>query len=179
MIVYHGSNSNFKSLRINKKLVKRKSTLENEGLGIYFSTDINVATEYGKYIYTLEVNDSYFLDFRKKKVCESYIQKIVASIYNKIGIDISVYINLYVTITYLQCGGIAISGLGRELYLQLDSNSDWYSLPKTKIDAVYRMLRMFDKNCPKVYMFTYHIKNIGIIKDVSDDVVRIICKEHR
>ena len=32
MIVYHGSNSNFKSLRISKSLVKHNSTLLNEGL---------------------------------------------------------------------------------------------------------------------------------------------------
>ena len=48
MIVYHGSNSNFKSLRISKSLVKHNSTLLNEGLGIYFSTDKEVARSYGK-----------------------------------------------------------------------------------------------------------------------------------
>lgn len=36
MLVYHGSNSNFRTLRISKSLVKHDSTLENEGLGIYF-----------------------------------------------------------------------------------------------------------------------------------------------
>lgn len=42
MIAYHGSDSNFKTFRLSKSLVKHNSTLENEGLGIYFSTDIEM-----------------------------------------------------------------------------------------------------------------------------------------
>lgn len=66
MIVYHGSNSNFKKLRIAKSLVKHQSTLENEGLGIYFTTDKEIARSYGKWIYSLEIPDD-MIDFRNKK----------------------------------------------------------------------------------------------------------------
>ena len=59
MVVYHGSNSNFKKLRISKDLVKRESTKTNEGMGIYFTTDKEIARSYGKYIYTIEINDKY------------------------------------------------------------------------------------------------------------------------
>lgn len=66
MIAYHGSNRNFKKLRISKQLVQRTSTELNEGIGIYFSTNKRVAESYGNYVYILEINDKYFKDFRKR-----------------------------------------------------------------------------------------------------------------
>ena len=76
MIVYHGSNSNFTKLRIAKSLVKNSSTLENEGPGIYFSTDKSVAKHYGKYVYTLDINDKYFLDSRNAVICKKCLYSI-------------------------------------------------------------------------------------------------------
>ena len=81
------------------------------------------------------------------------------------------------TVDRMYLGGLAINGVGRELYLLLDSNEKFYRLPQYKIEKVYQMLRGFDRKPPKAYMFNYHIPNIGVIKDVSDDVVRIISKE--
>lgn len=80
MVVYHGSNRRFKSLRISKSLVNGRGSLENEGLGIYFSTDRDVACSYGKYVYRLYVNDKVLKDFRKE-VCMS----TVCSFYFKQG----------------------------------------------------------------------------------------------
>lgn len=177
MIVYHGSNANFKKLRIAKGLVQRESTKTNEGMGIYFSTDKEVARSYGKYIYTLEINDKYFRDFRKKINCYEYVNKIVTNIRDKTGINIGKYIAHIETIDRLYYGGLAISGVGRELYMLLDSNEKFYQLPQYKIDRIYQMLRGIDRKPPKAYMFNYHIKNIGVIKDVSEEVVRIINKE--
>lgn len=83
MIVYHGSNSNFRTLRISKNLVNHKSTITNEGLGIYFSTNLDVAKSYGKYIYTLEINDKVLIDFRSRGNCRRYLAKL-ANIFIKI-----------------------------------------------------------------------------------------------
>lgn len=179
MIAYHGSDSNFKTFRLSKSLVKHNSTLENEGLGIYFSTDIEVAKSYGKYVYTIEINGKYLSDFRKQSVCTSYLSKVIKEVYDKTGLNISLYVNMDIIGMYMLSGGIAISKIGKELQLNLDSNFDWYQLPKSKIETVYRLLRAVDKNCPKAYLFTYHIKNIGVIKDVSEDVVKIVRKEQR
>ena len=177
MIVYHGSNRNFKKLRIAKELVQRESTKTNEGMGIYFSTDKEVARSYGKYLYTIEINKAYFYDFRKRITCKGYIHKIVTTILRETGVDITRYYNIDETVDRLYFGGLAFSGIGRELYLVLDSNEKFYQLPQYKIERVYQMLRGFDRRPPKAYMFNYHIKNIGVIKDVSEDVVRIINKE--
>lgn len=182
MIVYHGSNSNFKTLRIDKKLVKHQSTLDNEGLGIYFSTDRSVAESYGKYVYVLEINDYYFSDFRNYDTCYNYVSHIVNIIKNEVGINLSDYMYrgaLESTVDRLNLGGLAISGVGRELSLLLDSEESFFKLSETKRNKIFRLLKQCDKNCPKAYMFTYHIENIGVIKDVSESVVRIIRKETR
>lgn len=178
MIVYHGSNSNFKKLRIAKDLVRCESTKTNEGMGIYFSTDVNVAKSYGKYLYTLEINDKYFKDFRKKNICRTYIMKVSQKIYKETKVDILSYINLEQVSDSMYFGGVSISFIGRELYLLLDSNERFYRLPKYKIDRIYQMLRVADKNPPVAYMFNYHIKNIGVIKKIDDDIVRIVNKEN-
>lgn len=181
MIVYHGSNSIFKTLKISKKLVKHQSTLDNEGLGIYFSTDIEVARSYGKYIYTLGINDMYFHDFRNFGTCANYISEIRTKVFKETGID--VYSFMYVGAledlrTRLHCGGLAVCGVGREIELMLDSSDYFYtSLSNTTIQKIFNILKYFDKHCPSVYMFTYHIQNIGVIKDVSEDVVKILSRE--
>lgn len=177
MLVYHGSNRNFRKLRIAKELVQRESTKTNEGMGIYFSTDKEVARSYGKYIYTLEINDKYFKDFRRRTICKLHIAVIAKYIYKKLSIDILDYFSMDNLAERMYWGGQAICSVGHEIYMLLDSNENWYNLPQYKIEKVYQMLRGYDKKSLKAYMFNYHIKNIGVIKDVSEDVVRIVNKE--
>lgn len=88
MLVYHGSNSNFKQLRISKSLVNIESTLTNEGLGIYFSTNKEIASSYGKYLYTIDINDRILLDFTKRQICERFINSITNEVYKKHGFNL-------------------------------------------------------------------------------------------
>lgn len=178
MIVYHGSNSNFRKLRIAKELVKSNSTLLNEGLGIYFSTDRSVAESYGKYVYTLEINDKYLLDFRKKATCLKYVRSILVVVYKRTNIALNNYIDINSLVEYMQSGSLAIVGTGKEIIDLLDSNERFYTeLSQTKIDTVFRLLRAYDKKHLQAYLFPYHIQNIGVIKNVNEDIVRIINKE--
>lgn len=180
MIVYHGSNSNFKKLRISPKLCKHSSTVTNEGYGIYISTTPDVALTYGKYIYTLEINDDYVIDYRKKTECRKLINQIVLYIKKECNVNINPYLknSLERTIDNLYLGGLGISSICNELTLVLDSLSEWYeTVPNYKIEKVYRKLKNYNKTHMKVYLFNYHIKNIGIIRDISDDVVKIIAKD--
>lgn len=176
MIVYHGSNSNFKKLRIDKSLVKHQSTLDNEGLGIYFSTDWSIADSYGKYVYILEINDSMFYDFRNLSVSQRYVADIRKRILGNFGVDIAGFADLDTLAYRVYSGGQAICGVGHEIYMLLDSSETWFRHRSTLIQKVYKYLRSVDKNCPKVYMFRYSIRDVGVIKDVSDDVVRILEK---
>lgn len=178
MIAYHGSNSNFKKLRIAKELIRRESTKTNEGMGIYFSTDKEVARSYGKYLYTLEINDKYFVDFRARGKCRLYLGKLAQKIYKELKIDILDYISLEETADRMYWGGLAISRVGREVYMLLDSNEKFYrEVPQSKISRIYQILRAYDKKNLYAYMFRYHIKNIGVLKTVDEKVVRIVSKE--
>lgn len=180
MIVYHGSNSNFKKLRISKSLVKHDSTMDNEGLGIYFSTDRSVAESYGKYIYTLEINDDYFIDFRKKEKCSFYIRRVINTVYKQTGIKINNYFSAADFINRMYWGGQPIFTVGKDIAEILDNTDEFYmEFSEAKRDSIYRILRKIDKECIKVYMFNYHIKNIGVIKTTDENVVRIMSKENR
>lgn len=173
MVVYHGSNRRFKSLRISKSLVNGRGSLENEGLGIYFSTDRDVACSYGKYVYRLYVNSRVLKDFRKKSVCRQYVHSILSRVRKETGVNPGAYIDTEMLVRFMKNGAVAISSVGREIYMLLDANGQWFELPSSKIEKVYTVLKRCDKNCPKAYLFNYSIRGIGVIKDVSEDVVII------
>lgn len=175
MIVYHGSNSRFKTLRIEKRLVKNTATMNNEGMGIYFSTDPNVASSYGKYMYVLEVNDKYFLDCRKLANCKKLVNAIAAQLWKEHKFNLGSYVSLNDVANNLYYGIVGISGVCLEIELLLDSTEQWWCKVDEKTrNKVLKALNRISKNPPKVYMFNYNIPNIGIIKDVSPDVVRIL-----
>lgn len=78
----------------------------------------------------------------------------------------------------MHCGGISIYNIGsRQLPLMLDSSYEWYEdIKQTKMNKIYALMRKFDKRL-KVYMFTYHIQNIGIIRTTDENIVKIVSKE--
>lgn len=180
MIVYHGSNSRFKQLRIAKNLVKSNSSLLNEGMGIYFSLDKSVAYSYGKYLYTLELNDEYVIDFRKLTACKQYIANVCNYIKDKEGIYINRYFDALSIADYIHYGNVAIYQTCNEIKLMLDSCEAWYNLDTNKINKVLKLLDKYDKEHLTAYLFNYNIKNIGIIKKINPDIVRIMnCEKTR
>jgi hypothetical protein len=177
MIAYHGSNSNFKTLKISKSLVQHKSTLENEGLGIYISTNPEVAKTYGKYTYVLEINDKCIVDFRKKATCTAYVNYIAKSVYDQTKVYLSRYMNLTQISDRIYLGAQSIANISHEIQMELDSNERWYTdIPESTQEKVYRTINKAVKTRLKAYMFNYHIADIGVIKDVSLEVVRIQSK---
>lgn len=178
MIAYHGSVHNFRTLRLCPKYTGQP-TRENEGVGIYFSTNRSVAESYGKYIYTLEINDDALLDFRKKTAARKYVKNMLADVRKKTKIPVQNYLDVSSLADYIVNSRVCIANLGeREMSLLLDSIERWYTdgITETQRQDVYRALRQEDKKL-KAYMFPYHIRDIGVIKDVSPEVVKIIGKE--
>lgn len=175
MIVYHGSSHSFRQLRIKKEFA-RQSTKDNEGYGIYFSLDRKVAESYGKWLYTLQVSDRYFVDMRTQQACSSYVLRLRQDMLNVFKLRLEDYFNLEMLARYLAGGGVAISGVGQEVVNLLDSTELFYIRHSGKAEAIFRWLRNW-KGVPKAYLFTYHIKDCGIIRDLSPEVVKIIDKE--
>lgn len=178
MIAYHGSTHNFRTLRLCPKYTGQ-STWENEGVGIYFSKNRSVAESYGKYIYTLEINDDALLDFRKKTTAKKYVKTMLTNVRKKTKVPVQNYLDASSLADYIANGRVFIANLGdREISLLLDSTERWYTdgITETQRRDVYRALRQEDKKL-KAYMFPYYIKGIGVIKDVSTEVVKIVGKE--
>ncbi len=165
MLVYHGSNHNFRKLRIRKDLTSESSML-NEGHGIYFSTDESIAASYGKYLYAIYICE-HILDFRIRETCKTYLLHIQALIYPNTGIMLHDFCDLEMITDCINSGKIAISDIGKQLQLQLYQNNAFNKLETKCISRVDSLLAMCDRNCPPVYLFPYHIKDCGIIKQVN------------
>lgn len=154
--------------------------MNNEGCGIYFSTDREIAESYGRYLYTLEINESYLKDFRNINTCKAYVNDLAKHVKKETDINLSKYMQLYDTVKRVKYGELAVSDIGREISLLLDNNENFYSdLSESKRNRLLQILRVYDKKHLNVYMFTYHIPNIGIVKNLNPDIVRIISKEKR
>lgn len=183
MIVYHGSNSNFSVLRISPRLTKSSSSYLSEGYGIYFSLNADIAKGYGKYLYILEVNDRYVIDFRKKSECRKLLSSLMEILRLENNLDFRKYISsnkFDILLNSLANGKIGISYLDKELTNLLESSEAFYrDHSDSAREIIYRKLRVSLKAKLRVYLFNNEIPNIGVIKDVGSDVVRIVGKEKR
>lgn len=176
MIVYHGSNHNFKKLKLDSKLT-RDSTKQNEGVGIYFSKKPDVASSYGKYLYTLCVNDKYLLDFSNIETCKKFVISMIAEVYKMYKIDIRMLLCVDTLANEIYDGRACIYTFDEEVMLHLDSNEYFYRrCNENAVNLVRRALHSYKNRVLKCYLFNYNIPEIGVIKDVSDDIVRIIDK---
>lgn len=178
MVVYHGSSRNFNTLRIAKGLVRNNATLLNEGTGIYFSTDRSVAASYGKYLYTIEINNKHMSDFRNMRTTTNYIVCMLKRVLDDTKVDISRYVNIkHLAMTVIN-GQIAIYQIHREIGLLLDSEEDWHlNLSERKREDILRSLRIFNNETLVAYLFNNAIPNIGVIKKLNEQDIKIINKE--
>ena len=191
MIVYHGSNANFSKLRISRDLVHwEKEHTQTDGItfrfmplnhtedfGIYFSIDKETAKQYGKYLYTLEINDNYIKDFRGRTACRLFLAKMTQEIYKKIDIDLLEYINLEQMAEKMYWHSTCISTIYTEFEHIFFNSSDFNKLPKSKRDRISQMIRAICKRELTVILFNTDNGDEGIIKKVDDSIVKIINKE--
>jgi len=191
MIVYHGSNSNFNQLKISRNLVhwekehtdKDEITFKfmplghTEDIGIYFSTDKETAKQYGKYLYTLEINDKYVKDFKSRTICRLFLAKMAQEIYRKLDVDLLEYINLEQLSEQMYWHKIGISTIYSDIEHILYYDKSFSTLSPSKIDRVNQMIRAYCKKEATVFMFNSNVKGEGIIKKIEDDIVKIIHKE--
>lgn len=173
MIVYHGSTHNF------KKLNPRKSKeCVSEGRGIYTTTNLDTAISYGPYVYTIELDDAYVLDFRQYDTCRTYFNAICQSVALQTGVSIKPYVHAELLLNRLHNGAAFIADFGQELNNILDNNFTFYQAHAGyKREHIYRILRNYNKTHLHAYFFTYSISGVCVIKDVS--IAKIIDKQQR
>ena len=76
--LYHGDNFGLKE--VNGNYSRMNSGNNQEGIGIYFSTDKNVADSYGKFIYEITIDNTKLLKSReswKKQLSINYLEKLL------------------------------------------------------------------------------------------------------
>lgn len=82
--------------------------------------------------------------------------------------DVKKYADINSVINYASFGGIAISGIGKEIGLSMDSHDSFYSdISEYKRSQILRILRNYDRKHLTAYLFNYHIKGVGVIKDTK------------
>ena len=177
MTVYHGSAHNFQNLKVTPAMAG-ESAKRNEGPGIYFSKQKSVAESYGKYIYTIRLDKNIIMDFRKYSTCLKYLKSICETVRKSAGVKISEYVNINKTAEYLHEGNVAISATGWELWLLLDATEDFHRhIGCTKQLAIYKALKKWDRENPKIYLYTDSIKDVGVIRRHGLGHAEIISKE--
>lgn len=122
MILYHGSMRKFDRFSISKSLVN--GSVENlvEGLGVYMTSDYDLASTYGDTIYTIEVNNNSISDFTNI----NYIKRLLNNIELEVGIVLDDYFNVDDMILDVKDGFISTTLLYKEICDQLDSSEAFY-----------------------------------------------------
>ena len=171
VIVYHGSHHRFDNAKIVKKNTRDSSKL-NEGYGIYFSLDPNVAKSYGSYIYELTLDSDDIIDFRVKSNCKLLLNKIISEVKRGTGVDISRYVDFNSILDDLYYGDLGLHNVDVEIAMYLDSNEDYYTRHNNKALKVESILNGLAEKLlkDKAYLFNYNIKDVGIIK--SEKIIK-------
>lgn len=169
MILYHGSSHRFSKpdMRAIKKYCG-DSSRNNEGYGLYCSTDIDVARSYGKYTYIMEVDDKHVIDFSKMTNCKFILKKLIINVRNKTGIDITPFIDAMYICSGIQQGKIGVAFIGDYIRVILDNSEKFYVRYGKYVDNVLNALTDFDNKCvPKIYKVQCNVRNVVIIKDFA------------
>jgi len=171
MRLYHGSNEVFKRFKISEELARNDwETILPEGLGVYMTSDKNIARSYGDIIYNIECIGGVY-DFSKAKQAKKIVQRFLLEfdykevLINKIdsnasfeGVedgDISI-VGLITEIWDLHEEGIYSSGYLFDLLdYQEDLEKNWQIFLKRKIIKYY---------CKDFKCNIYISKNVDNIK---------------
>lgn len=121
MILLHGSTNKFDTFKISKELSTH--TFLAEGHGIYMTTDMELASGYGSYLYHIEVDEDDIQDFTN----ELEIKLLIKEVEKDIDINLSEYFNLSNYIEGITRGDYSATGIGKDVCDMLDSNEYFYN----------------------------------------------------
>lgn len=178
MVVYHGSNHNFKTLRISKSLASHDESTLVEGYGIYFSTFRDVAESYGKYVYVLNLNPAYIIDFREFKGCVKYLSSLREDVNKCYKVDIFKFLSLPPLVYGMVNGQFAVTRISNEVYLLLDSDPRWHELIGNSYESIMSYIRGYDQQHQVIVLYNDpSIRGAGVVKRILPEAVKIYAKE--
>jgi len=174
MELYHGSNTVFKKFKIAKELARNDwETILPEGLGIYMTSDREIAKSYGKIVYNIECGAIY--DFSKAKQAKKIVQRFLLEMDDKEVL--TKYINSQASgksFEGVEDGDISVIGLITEIWdlheeriyssgylfdlldYQEDLEKNWQTFLKRKI------IKYFQKDFKCNLYISKNVENIKI-----------------
>jgi hypothetical protein len=123
-IVYHGNPNLFERFIIDHQLSRYAQPQDlNEGYGVYMTEDYAVASNYGNYVYTIDIHDQILTDFTSASVVMDVLRKLQ----EQLDITFRLYFNVSDLVRNVVDGSVLLVTLHREIFNQLDSNERFYT----------------------------------------------------
>lgn len=170
MIVYYGSSKHFTNI---KDLLDINDPNCNgvEGVGVYISTNIEIARTRGSYIYRIDLRNEYIKDFRNPGFAEDSISALCMIPANITGRTLPPDIRAELVESILT-GNSVIGTLDQELLERLECYDWWYDeVTQRQQEEVSFHLSETIKRYTKVYTFSEgSLGNkfvVGVIKDLN------------
>ena len=116
MKLYHGSSTKFDKFKISKELSRNDwESILPEGLGVYMTSDENIASDYGSIIYTIECGAIY--DFSKTSEIKSIVQGFLLEFdHHDVLTDNMDTEETLMSFEGVEDGNIAVTGLITEIW---------------------------------------------------------------
>lgn len=118
MILYHGSPAN----NIKYFLIQDKNSTNNEGEGFYLTDLEDVAKQYGKNIYSFQVDNKYILDLTTKKGIDLFFEMLLIN--PIINFDNTKFDFINILKENIIEGCISITKIVKEIELHIESKED-------------------------------------------------------
>lgn len=162
MILLHGSNRIFDQFKIGKEYSGKGYNTLMEGLGVYMTENINIASKYGKYLYRVFVNEEDIFDATKKK----NIVALINALGMKVDIPLYDYIDIEGLALGIRDGQYSITDCGQEICNCLDSVEEFYQMYQDKItyedDCLLERIKDEFKELLKP-IIKYNDKSLGVV----------------
>lgn len=132
--LFHSSNSKFEEFKISKELSNTELKQLKQGLGVYMSADKSSVENYGKYLYTINIDEKQISDFTNK----NYITSLFEKISKEVDVDLLGIIGVDTLVDCLSTGFYPVTNF-EDISLLLDSYDMFY--------FQYSSLLTYDENC--------------------------------
>lgn len=143
-LVYHGSRNYFNEFVIDPNYSAYADPARlDEGYGIYMTEDFKVASDYGQYLYTINLDNSFVTDFTSGIVVRDTILKLE----QMLGINFKLYFNVNEAIEYLMAGRLNIVNLDNDIYNYLDASYKFYEHHGNYVESFEDNFRDHMKTC--------------------------------
>ena len=154
LTLYHGSHRQFDSFRIEESLSNHGDHILMEGHGIYMTTDFDLASGYGTYIYEVLLEEDDITDMTDEYTVRSLIEEIG----RRVDVSFEQHLDLDPFIERVVSGDIQVTTLDEALIEMLDNTESFHLEYRDRIteedDCVFEEIReAFSKEVTDIFRY--------------------------